>query len=137
MPFVQTRHQRRHEESNGGPTHGPPRSPRQAQRSPPGAKQKKTQGKVADKMATFPDVMMHHFKGGRAQTHEEMKQGIQKSAGVLRRKPVSRFNRDQPDPQERSNPGFEQLLLIGGQKRASPASWKTTNPFKTQPYSTA
>ena len=88
-------------------------------------------------MATFPDVMMHHFEGGGAQTYEEMKQGIQKSAGVLRRKPVGRFNRNQPDPQERSNPGLDQLLLIGGQKPASPAGWKTMNPFKTQLYSTA
>ena len=88
-------------------------------------------------MAAFPDVVIYHFVADQIQAHEEMKQWIQKSACVFRGKCIGGLDRDQPYPQERSNPGLEQLLLIGRQQRASPAGWKNMYPFKVQTYSTA
>jgi hypothetical protein len=107
MPLVQARNQRRHEECNRGPPQRPPRSPRQMQCGTPGAKQEKAQGKVSHKVATFPDVVMYHFEAGRIKSDEEMQKWIQNSASVLGRKPVSRFDSDEPHPQKRSNPGLE------------------------------
>ena len=50
---------------------------------------------------------MHHLEGGRIQTHEEMKQWIQKTARVLGGKRVRGLDRDQRHPQKRRSPGFE------------------------------
>jgi len=112
MPLVQTRDQHRHKKSNHGPTQSPGRSPRQTQRRTPGAKKKKTQGKVTHEMPAFPDVMMHHLEACRIQTHEEVKQRIKKSAGVLGGKRVGGFDCNQRHPQQRGNPRLEQLLMI-------------------------
>jgi hypothetical protein len=84
MPLVQARNQRRHEESNRRPAQRPAGSPRQMQSGTPCAEQQKAQGKVADKVATFPDVVVHHFEGCRIKPNEEMQDRIQNSAGVLR-----------------------------------------------------
>jgi hypothetical protein len=88
-------------------------------------------------MAGFSDVVMPHLEADQIQTEEKVKHGIQKPACVFRGKRVSRLDRDERHPQERSNPGLEYLLLIGGQERASPAGWKNMNPFKMRTYSTA
>ena len=81
-------------------------------------------------MTAFSNVVMPDLKAGEIQTHEEVEYWIQKPARVLGRKCVSGFDRNERDPQERSNPGLEYLLLIGGQGRASPADWKNTDLFK-------
>lgn len=107
MPFVQARHQGGHEECNRSPAHRPSRSPRQMQCSPPGAKQKKAQGKVAHKVAAFPYVVMHHLETCRIQTHQEMKQWIEKPSRVFGGERVRGLDRDQSHPQQRSNPGFD------------------------------
>jgi hypothetical protein len=77
------------------------------QRGSPGAKQKETQRKVADKMSEFSDVVMPNLEPDQIQTEKEVKQRIEKSAGVLRRKPVGGLDRDQRHPQNRGNPGLE------------------------------
>jgi hypothetical protein len=58
-------------------------------------------------MTGFPDVVMPHLEACKIQTHQEMKYGIKKSAGVLGGKRVSRLDRDERDPQERSNPSLD------------------------------
>jgi hypothetical protein len=50
---------------------------------------------------------MHHLEAGQIQTHEEVKQWIQKSTGVFGRKRIGGLDRDQRHPQQRGNPGFE------------------------------
>ena len=77
------------------------------QRGAPGAKQKEAQGKVAHKVAAFSDVVMHHLEAGRIQADQEVKQGVQKSAGVFCGKRIGGLDRDQRHPQQRGNPGFE------------------------------
>ena len=137
MPFVQARDQCRHEESSRRPAQRPSRSPWQAQRSTPGAKQEKTQGKVTHKMAELPDVVVPHLETGPIETDQEVQYGVENPACVLGGKPVGGFDRDQRHPQQRSNPGFKQLFLIRGQERDSLGGWKNMDAFKMRTYSTA
>src|SRR5271156_3838969 len=107
MPPIQTRDQARHEESNRGPPQCPSRSPRQLQSAPPREKQKEAQGKVANKMSAFSNVVMHYLEVRRIHTHKKVEEWIKKPALMLCRKCSGRFKLDEPSPQKRGNPRFD------------------------------
>ena len=66
-------------------------------------------------MAEFAQESVQRFKFRETHTEQKMKNRIENAAGVFGRERTCGFDRDQPDPQAGRDPGFDQLLLVGGQ----------------------
>jgi len=115
MPFIETGNEARPQYRNVGPPEGPFRSRRSGQSLSPGPEQKNTQQSVPDHVSRFPDEKVIRLKAGLVDPKQEMQNWIENAAGVLRREIRRRFDRNNDEPEDQGDPGFQDLVAIVGQ----------------------
>jgi len=115
VPLVEAGHKRGSEERDGGPAQRPLRPADCWQRGSPGAKQQDTHDGIAYDVACFSNIEMPLLKMIPAETKEKMQQGIENPAGVIRGEECCGFNRDDNEPKNRGDPGFQKMVPVGVQ----------------------
>src|SRR5579863_172509 len=120
MPLVKTGHQ-------SGPEHGdtrPAESPfcvaHDRQRFAPGAEQQDAEQSVTEYVAALADVDVPVLEAGVIQAEQEMQNGIENAAGVVGGKVRAGLNGNDDQPQDGGDPGFENVVTVGGHADLEP-----------------
>ena len=111
MPLIEAGHDQGSNHSEASPTDRPPRVV-QGERFAPRSEQQDAQQSVAEHMPSLAHVEVPMLEAGMAKTEQIVKQGKENPAGVMRREPFRRFDRDDDHPQDRSDPRFQNLMTI-------------------------
>jgi len=124
MPFIKAGNEARSQHCNVGPSQSPLRSRRGGQSLPPGAKQQNAQQAIAEHVSGFSHQDVVRLKCSFLDPKQKMQKRIEKVARILRREIRRRFDSDNDEPQDQSDPGFQNLLAVGPQatrEKLSPA----------------
>ena len=92
-------------------------------------------------MSGFPDENVIRLKSGLVDPKQKVQSRIEKVASILRGEIGRRFDRDNDEPEDQGDPGFQDLVAIGrqaGQVNAVQSLPKTTRQgWTVQGYSMA
>lgn len=115
VPFVQARYQGGSEHCDVGPAQSPSRATGDRQRLTPGAEEQEAEQAVPEDVAAFANEEVPAQEVRPVQAEQEMQQRIEKPAGVVSGEPRGGLDGDDDQPQDRRDPGFENLMTIGVQ----------------------
>jgi hypothetical protein len=115
VPLIQARDDACREHRNIAPAQRPSGICRRRQSISPRPEQQNAKQSVAEHMPAFSDVVVPGLKCRMVDLEYEMKQWVQKLAGVIGREISGRFDRNHDQPQGRGNPGFDEMLLVRAQ----------------------
>ena len=115
VPFVQAGDERGPEDCDIGPVKAPWGISRLRQGRAPRPEQEETQQTVTDNVAGFAHNVVPWLELRVVDAEQEMKNRVQDAAGLMRRKIRARFDGNDHQPQNRGNPGFQSLALMGVQ----------------------
>ena len=112
MPFIEAGYDRGSKHSGGRPTWSPFRPVLRRQRFAPRTKQKDAQQSVTEDVSALAHEEVEVFKARVGNAEKIMQYRIQKSTGIMRREPGGRFDRNDDEPQDRGNPGFQDFVAV-------------------------
>jgi hypothetical protein len=102
--------------SDGCPAQRPLHIAHRGQGGAPRAKKQHAEDAIADDVACLANVEVPNIEALPVEAEEEMQQGIQNAAGVVRREQRTGFNGDKDEPQDRGDPGLQNVVAIGVQE---------------------
>ena len=112
MPLIETGDKRGSENGDVGPSQRPFWMAEGGQSLAPGAKQKNAEQTVSEDVASLANVEMPMVEAGRVEAEKVVQQWIQNAAGVVRRKDCAGLDGNDNQPQDRGDPGFQDLMTI-------------------------
>ena len=115
VPFVETGDENGSKNCDRCPTRRPLRVVHRRQRRAPGAEEQNAQDGVADDVAGFADEEVPNFEMIPVHAKQKMQQRIENPAGVVRRKQGAGLDGDKNEPEDRGDPGLQNVVAIGVQ----------------------
>jgi hypothetical protein len=117
VPFVEAGDECSSEDRDGGPAWNPFRAAHRGQGCAPGAEEQSAENCVSDDVAAFANVKVPGFETQAIDPEKKMQDGIKDAAGVVRRQQRARFDGDDDEPENRSDPRLENVVTVGVQMR--------------------
>ena len=115
MPLVQAGYEGGTQDCDVSPAQRPLHIGHGGQSSAPGAEKQNAQDAVAYDMAAFANVEVPVFKALPVEAEEVMQHRVKNPARIVRGKQRAGFNGNHDQPENRGDPGFQQIVPVGVQ----------------------
>ena len=115
MPLVEAGYQSGPQNCGGCPARRPPHARHGGKGGAPCPEEQDAEDAVTGNVAPFSDVEVPNLEAIPVEANEIVQKRIENSAGVMRRKQSAGFDGDENKPQNRGNPGLQNVVTFGVQ----------------------